>query len=159
MLKKIILTGFVLITFVIYSVHERSATSVVSVKVADNTEPATQSTPTVTTTTPVTTTTTTAPTTTALYKDGTYTGKEADAFYGYIQVKATISGGTLTDVTFLQSPNDEQNSVEINRQAMPLLKQQALKVQSAQVNGVSGATDSSQAFIQSLGNALQQAKA
>jgi uncharacterized protein with FMN-binding domain len=158
MLKKIILTGFVLLTFVIYSVHERSATSVVSVKVADNSEPTVQPTPTTTSDTPAITTTS-APATIAAYKDGSYTGQQADAFYGYIQVRAIVSGGQLTDVTFLQYPNDQRNSVEINSQAMPLLKQQALKVQSAQVDGVSGATDTSQAFIQSLGDALQQAKA
>jgi len=95
----------------------------------------------------------------AAYKDGAYTGSAADALYGYIQVKATVKDGKLTDVEFLQYPNDRRNSVEINSQAMPMLKQQAIQIQSAKVDGVSGATDTSQAFIQSLGDALQQAKA
>jgi len=40
------------------------------------------------------------------YKDGSYTGSVQDAFYGNIQVRAVISGGKITDVLFLQFPND-----------------------------------------------------
>jgi uncharacterized protein with FMN-binding domain len=91
------------------------------------------------------------------YKDGKYTGSVADAYYGNIQVQVVISGGKISDVIFLQYPNDRGTSIEINSQAMPLLKQEAIQAQSANVSGVSGATDSSNAFIQSLGSALQQA--
>lgn len=91
------------------------------------------------------------------YKDGQYTGNAADAFYGLIQVKATISGGKITDIQFLQYPNDRNTSVEINRQAMPMLKQEALSTQNAHVDIISGATDTSQAFVESLANALSQA--
>ncbi len=91
------------------------------------------------------------------YKDGTYTGNVADAFYGNIQVNAVISGGKIVDVVFLQYPNDRSTSIEINSQAMPILKQEAITSQSANVDGVSGATASSQAFIESLGTALQKA--
>lgn len=92
------------------------------------------------------------------YKDGTYTGSVEDAYYGNIQVQATISGGKLTDVQFLQYPNDNRTSLSINTQAMPYLKQEALQAQSANVDIVSGASDSSQAFQRSLANALQQAQ-
>jgi uncharacterized protein with FMN-binding domain len=92
------------------------------------------------------------------YIDGTYTGNAADAFYGYIQVQVTIQVGTLTDVTFLQYPNDRSTSRHINEQAMPYLKSEAIQAQSANVSGVSGATDTSQAFVESLGHALSQAK-
>lgn len=92
------------------------------------------------------------------YADGTYTGSTADAYYGYVQVKATIQGGKLTAVDFLQYPSDRSTSRYINSQAMPLLQQEAISAQSANVSGVSGATDTSMAFIQSLGNALAQAK-
>ncbi len=91
------------------------------------------------------------------YKDGTYTGSVADAFYGNIQVQAVISGGRLTDVVFLQYPNDRSTSIAINSQAMPYLKQEAIQAQSAQVDIVSGASDTSQAFQQSLSSALGQA--
>lgn len=93
------------------------------------------------------------------YVDGTYTGSTADAYYGYVQVEATISGGKLTNVAFLQYPNDRRTSIEINSQAMPMLKQEAIAAQSANVSGVSGASDTSAAFVESLGSALSKAKA
>lgn len=92
------------------------------------------------------------------YKDGSYTGSMADAYYGIVQVRATVSGGKLTDVVFLQYPNDRSTSVYINSQAMPLLKSEAIAAQSANVSGVSGASDTSMAFRESLGAALAQAK-
>lgn len=91
------------------------------------------------------------------YKSGTYTGSVADAFYGNVQVQVTISGGKITDVKFLQYPNDRGTSRMINSQAMPLLTQEAIQAQSALVDGVSGATATSGAFIESLSSALQQA--
>jgi uncharacterized protein with FMN-binding domain len=92
------------------------------------------------------------------YKDGSYAGSVQDAFYGNIQVKAVISGGKITDVVFLQFPNDNRTSQYINSQADPMLKQEAIQAQSAQINGVSGASASSQAFQASLADALSQAK-
>jgi uncharacterized protein with FMN-binding domain len=91
------------------------------------------------------------------YRDGTYTGPVEDAYYGNIQVQAIIQGGRITQVRFLQYPNDRPNSVAINQQAIPYLQQEAIQAQSAQVNGVSGATDTSIAFTQSLSSALRQA--
>lgn len=116
------------------------------------------------TTTTITTTTKPIPTPVVVskpvgqYKDGTYTGSVADAYYGNIQVQAVISGDRLTDVIFLQYPSDRRTSVSINTQAMPYLKSEAISAQSANVNIVSGASDSSQAFRQSLGTALASAK-
>jgi uncharacterized protein with FMN-binding domain len=91
------------------------------------------------------------------YKDGAYTGVVADAYYGNIQVQAVIQNGKITDVNFLQYPNDRRTSIEINTQAMPILRSEAIQVQSANVDIVSGATDSSIAFRQSLSSALNQA--
>ncbi len=92
------------------------------------------------------------------YKDGTYTGTSADAFYGNIQVQATIANGKLTNVQFLQWPNDRFRSVRINQQALPWLVQEAIQAQSSQVDAISGATDSSIAFSESLKSALTQAE-
>ena len=92
------------------------------------------------------------------YKDGSYTGIVADAYYGNIQVQATIAGGKITNVQFLQFPNDNGTSLGINQQADPMLAQEAIQAQNANVNVVSGASDSSQAFTQSLQSALNQAK-
>ena len=93
-----------------------------------------------------------------VYNDGTFTGEAADAFYGNIQVAAVISQGKLADVTFLQYPNDRERSIRINTQAMPMLKSEAILAQSGKVDIISGATDTSQAFIMSLTSALQQAQ-
>ncbi len=92
------------------------------------------------------------------YNDGQYTGPAADAYYGNIQVRVTISGGKITDVIFLQHPSDRSTSIRINSYAMPLLTQEAIQAQSANVDIVSGATDSSMAFQQSLAGSLAQAK-
>lgn len=96
-------------------------------------------------------------TTTGQYKNGTYTGPVADAYYGNVQVKVTISGGKITDVAFLDYPHDRNTSQQINSQAMPYLKQEAIQAQSANVSGVSGASLTSAAFQQSLSGALSQA--
>ncbi len=93
-----------------------------------------------------------------LYADGSYTGSAADAYYGTVQVKAVIAGGKIIDVQFLQYPNTRSNSRVINSQALPLLTQEAIQAQSANVNGVSGATFTSGAFKVSLAAALALAK-
>jgi len=94
-----------------------------------------------------------------IYKDGVYTGSVADAYYGNVQVQATIQNAKLTAVQFLQYPSDRSTSRSINGQAMPYLIQEALAAQSANVNVVSGATETSMAFQQSLAVALAAAKA
>ncbi len=92
------------------------------------------------------------------YADGTYTGSAVDAYYGMVQVQAVVQNGALATVTFLQYPSDRRTSQQLNNQVMPILKSEAIKAQSANVSGVSGATHTSEAFIQSLGDALAQAK-
>ncbi|MCX6384068.1 MAG: FMN-binding protein [Actinobacteria bacterium] len=126
-----------------------------------NQSPAAAETTTSTTTAAATTTnTTTAATTVAdgLYKNGQYDGGIADAYYGNVQVKAIIQGGKLADVQFLSYPSDRRYSVEVNTYALPILKSEAIQAQSAQVDTVSGATNTSNAFINSLSSALSQAK-
>lgn len=95
----------------------------------------------------------------ALYKDGSYTGSVADALWGNVQVQAVIQNGKITNVVFLQYPNDRNRSISINSYADPQLVSEAIQAQSASVDIVSGATDTSDAFIQSLTNALSQARA
>ena len=74
-----------------------------------------------------------------------------------MQVQVVIQNGEIINVQFLQYPNERNRSVEINNYADPILVNEAIQVQSAKVDIVSGATDSSEAFIQSLSNALSQA--
>jgi len=173
-MKKFSVSAAVILAFIFYGLHQRSesneALSQISLATptpeitstptpTPTSEPTTTDSPTPTAeTTPTPTATPTAsPTPGGKYKNGTYTGVAANAFYGNIQVKVTISGGKITAVNFLQYPNDRGTSVQINKQAMPLLQQEAIAAQSADVNGVSGASDTSQAFIESLSSALSQA--
>lgn len=91
------------------------------------------------------------------YKDGTYTGSSADAYYGNVQVQVTIASGKITAVSFLDYPQDRGTSREINTRAMSMLSREAIQAQSANVSGVSGASDTSAAFRQSLAVALSKA--
>jgi uncharacterized protein with FMN-binding domain len=75
-----------------------------------------------------------------------------------VQVKAVIQAGKIADVQFLQYPNDRRTSIRINNIAMPYLITEAIQAQSAQVDVISGATLTSQAFAQSLQSALATAK-
>ncbi len=92
------------------------------------------------------------------YNDGSYTGRTADAQWGYVQVQVNVEQGRIAQVQFLKYPSDRSRSVRINRYADPVLVQEAIQAQSAQVDIVTGATDSSEAFIQSLSDALSQAQ-
>ncbi len=87
----------------------------------------------------------------------TVTGQAVDNPYGTVQVQITVQGHTITDVEAVQLPSDRQRSAYISQQAGPLLRQEALQAQSAQIDGVSGATYTSQAYAQSLQSALDSA--
>jgi uncharacterized protein with FMN-binding domain len=94
-----------------------------------------------------------------IYNDGTYTGSVADAYYGNVQVEVVITNNRISDVKFLDYPQDRSTSRRINSSAMPRLTQEVIQAQSANVNGVSGASDTSAAFRQSLTSALADARA
>ncbi|MFA6278713.1 MAG: FMN-binding protein [Candidatus Paceibacterota bacterium] len=104
------------------------------------------------------TTTTQSPKPLGLYRDGTYVGTPADAYYGTVQVQAIIQNGKIADVKFLQHPSDRSTSVAVNNYAMPILIREAIVAQNARVDTASGATFTSEAFQQSLASALTQAK-
>ena len=91
------------------------------------------------------------------FVDGTYTGPVVDAYYGLIQIQAIVQGGRLVGINVLQYPSDRRTSVCINRQALPMLRDEVISAQSANVDIISGATLTSGAFIQSLGGALKKA--
>lgn len=93
-----------------------------------------------------------------MFKNGDYTGTIENVYYGNVQIKAVISNNQLSDVIFLQYPKDKDNSVKISQRAMPILRSEAIKSQSANVDIVSGATETSSGFRKSLGNALAQAQ-
>ncbi len=94
----------------------------------------------------------------AHYKDGEFTGDPVEILWGTVQVKAVIQSGKIADVQFLQMPFDRTRSVEITDLAEPLLKSEAIKEQSAQVDLVTSATMTSLGFRQTLNSALAKAK-
>ncbi len=91
--------------------------------------------------------------------DGTYRGPAVDAYYGLMQIEAVVHNGRLATVHVLRYPNTHGTSIYINRQALPMLRDEVISAQSARVDIVSGATLSSRAFIQSLRAALDKARA
>ncbi len=94
---------------------------------------------------------------TGSYADGTYNGPVVDAYYGLVQIQAIVQGNRLARIRVLQYPSDRRTSVFINRQALPMLRDEVIQAQSANVDIISGATLTSRAFIRSLGSALNQA--
>src|ERR1019366_2217435 len=84
-------------------------------------------------TAPTTATPTPKPTASGL-KSGSFTGQSLANPYGNVQVQVVVSGGKITDVKTIQYPNGHQQSVFINSQALPLLREEVLQAQSAQVN-------------------------
>ncbi|MFB7462089.1 FMN-binding protein [Streptomyces sp. NPDC056224] len=90
---------------------------------------------------------------------GTFTGDPIDTQYGTVQVAATLSKGKITAVKVLQAPDQNGRDQRIASYALPRLTQEALGAQSAHIDAVSGASYTSQGYIQSLQSALDQAHA
>ncbi|HEY2060802.1 MAG TPA: FMN-binding protein [Amycolatopsis sp.] len=88
---------------------------------------------------------------------GTFTGDPADTQYGPVQVQITVSGGRITAAQTLQVPQESNRDVRINSAAVPILNQEALTAQSAQIDTVSGATYTSEGYAQSLQSAIDAA--
>jgi uncharacterized protein with FMN-binding domain len=72
-------------------------------------------------------------------------------------VEVTVAGGRLTEVTALQLPDGDRRSASISDRVEPTLRSQALAVQDASIDGVSGATYTSIAYARSLQAALDDA--
>ncbi len=89
----------------------------------------------------------------------TVDGDPVDNQYGTVQVRLTLQGSKITAIDLLQMPSDHPRSQYISEQAGPLLQQQTLQAQSAQIDGVSGATYTSESYAQSLQSALDKAHA
>ena len=89
--------------------------------------------------------------------NGTVTGPVVQTQFGPVQVQVTIANGKITNVTALQLPSDRQRSAYISGIVGPMLQSEALTAQSAQIDLISGATYTSDAYAQSLQAALDQA--
>lgn len=98
------------------------------------------------------------PTAAATATTQTITGPAISYFFGTAQVEVTLVNGQITDVQAVQLPN-EGRSGWISQQVEPMLHDEVLSAQSGQINLISGATYTSQAYAQSLQAALDQARA
>ncbi len=87
---------------------------------------------------------------------GQFTGAVVQTPYGTVQVRITISGGHISDVTALQLPGDRRRSSQISQYAGPILRSEAIAAQSATIDTVSGATYTSEGYEQSLQSAIDQ---
>jgi uncharacterized protein with FMN-binding domain len=83
----------------------------------------------------------------------TVAGPTVSTRWGPVQVQITVANGRLTDVTAIQLPAGGRSG-RISHQAEPILRSQALAAQSAAIDGVSGATYTSDAYARSLQAAL-----
>ena len=72
-------------------------------------------------------------------------------------MQITVENGKITDSEVLQVPWNDDKDQEINSYAVPILNQEAVDQQSANIDMVSGATYTSQGYIQSLQSAIDQA--
>jgi uncharacterized protein with FMN-binding domain len=87
----------------------------------------------------------------------TITGAVETTMYGPMQVKVTLEGQKITNVSVVQETNDGQESQQIDSFSIPKLTAETLTAQSARIDTVSGATTTSQGYIGSLQSALDQA--
>ncbi|WP_433047622.1 FMN-binding protein [Dactylosporangium sp. CS-033363] len=87
----------------------------------------------------------------------TFDGSVAATRWGDVQVRITVDGGKVTDVTALTYPTGNRRDQEINAYALPQLRTEALAAQSADIDAVSGATVTSEGYKESLQAALDAA--
>jgi major membrane immunogen (membrane-anchored lipoprotein) len=87
----------------------------------------------------------------------TVTGESVQTRWGPVQVRVTVTDGKVTDVTAVTYPQDNPRDQQINSYALPELRSEALRAQSADIDTVSGATYTSDGYRESLQSALDAA--
>src|SRR6476620_8716693 len=87
----------------------------------------------------------------------TYAGDAIGTRYGDVQVQITVKSGKITAAQVLQVPWNDNRDQEINSYAVPVLNSEVVQAQSATIDMVSGATYTSDGYIQSLQSAIDQA--
>ncbi|WP_033355598.1 FMN-binding protein [Kitasatospora aureofaciens] len=85
-------------------------------------------------------------------------GDTVNTRYGPVQVQVTLAGSRITTVDVVKYPTQDRRDREINADALPVLNQEAISAQNAQIDAVSGATYTSDGYIRSLQSALDRAK-
>lgn len=88
---------------------------------------------------------------------GTFTGEAADTRWGPVQVRVTVAGGRITKSEAVVYPDGNPRDQQINAYAVPALNEAAVEAQSSQIDALSGATVTSDGYIQSLQSAIDQA--
>ena len=86
---------------------------------------------------------------------GSFTGSVANTRYGPVQVKITVENGKITDAQAVQAPSGSND--RYTQKAVPVLRQQTIAIQSANVQGVSGASFTSYGWYESLASAIAKA--
>jgi uncharacterized protein with FMN-binding domain len=86
----------------------------------------------------------------------TVAGQAVQTQYGVVQVQVTVSGGKITHASFLKLTAYDDRSQQINSDAAPILLQETLSAQSAHIDMVSGASYTSEGYVESLQSALDQ---
>ncbi len=87
----------------------------------------------------------------------TVTGPSVQTEWGPVQVQITVADGRITDVQVLDYPSESPKDQQINGYALPILVDETLQAQSADIDMVSGATVTSVGYVQSLQAALDEA--
>ena len=87
----------------------------------------------------------------------TYAGSVAQTRWGPVQVSITVTNGKITDLAVPVYPNGNGRDQEINAYALPILRAETLSAQNAHIDTVSGATVTSDGYLQSLQAALDAA--
>jgi uncharacterized protein with FMN-binding domain len=88
----------------------------------------------------------------------TFKGPTEDTRHGPVQVSIVVKSKKIVNVKAGIAPNEDGRSPFLQSHAVPMLKQEVLTAQSAKINEVSGATETSDAYIQSLQSAIKKAR-
>jgi uncharacterized protein with FMN-binding domain len=88
--------------------------------------------------------------------NGSFTGALIPTRFGDVQVRVVIASGRIQDVVAVEMPNDRARSAEITQYVTPALRSEAIRAQSARIDVISGATYTSEAYAESLYDALRQ---
>jgi len=94
---------------------------------------------------------------TAAGSTATVTGDSTGTRWGPVQVQITVTDGRIAAVDVVDYPSGNGRDRQINARALPILVQETLDAQSAEIDMVSGATVTSEGYLGSLQSALDQA--
>ena len=84
-----------------------------------------------------------------------FTGDAVTMRYGIVQVKITVQGGKIVDAQAVQAPTGSND--RYTQKAVPVLREQTIAAQSANIQGVSGASFTSYGWYTSLASAIAKA--